>query len=537
MWYSATSTFTRAGRLAGPVQTSFKAETRAILHVLRTAGVPTCIMCDCLTVVRQFNAILQDPLACTEDHADGELWEKMRELVASAPNSFFQCQWIPSHLDDADHPNHKKRDKYLRDGTTTLQHIHGNAQADKVADEGTALHTTDADALYDAKIRTKITRIVQNMMVTIWREHRDKEDVTTDTDIADIMAIEAARVPGHCTYDDYDYNPFDNDNNHTNTNHVDTSPITTHNQACSDAGATEMTSESEVEQLKRRFPTYPWTNGGNLMDGSLAIAYTNADNPRTFKGAKFSSITSSKNKLITVKQEVSYCMWHPLTEWLSTLFWTYMQPTGGKKQRDHGGNVTLAELTIAFQNDTGYNICSKNTYFDTQVSCFTAACTKVMCKAEYATNGRIQKYRNTMRPRNTILTTESITGCPAPGLQRRPLWSTETTDLIARTIYDHHARACALAASATEAYRNDYKINYPKGRQKWVPDHVADVMVIILRRNDERDNSSKRARNTSNHEISEEAEPPNVAGSARRHTTYRPLPLRAQIHLSQVPGA
>ena len=48
-------------------------------------------MCDCLTVVKQFNAILQNPLACTGDHAD------------------------------VDHPNHKKRDKYLRDGITTLQ--------------------------------------------------------------------------------------------------------------------------------------------------------------------------------------------------------------------------------------------------------------------------------------------------------------------------------------------------------------------------------------------------------------------------------
>ena len=118
-------------------------------------------MCDCLTVVKQFNAILRNPQASTGDHADGELWEKMRELVASSPDNFFTCQWIPTHLDDTDHPNHKKRDKYLRDGTTTLQHIHGNAQADKSADEGTALHATDAEAFYDANIRTKNTRIVQ----------------------------------------------------------------------------------------------------------------------------------------------------------------------------------------------------------------------------------------------------------------------------------------------------------------------------------------------------------------------------------------
>ena len=171
-------------------------------------------------------------------------------------------------------------------------------------------------------------------------------------------------------------------------------------------------------------------------------------------------------------------MWHPLTERLKTLDWTFRQPTDGKKQLDHGGNVTCAEMTIAFQNETGYDICSKSTYFDTQVSCFTTACTKVMCKAQYAADGRMQKFRTTMRPRNTVLSTETITGVPAPGLQRRPIWSAETTSFIAKTLHDHHNRACTLAAGATEKYRNDYRISYHPGRRKWVPDHVADVMVI-----------------------------------------------------------
>ena len=105
-------------------------------------------------------------------------------------------------------------------------------------------------------------------------------------------------------------------------------------------------------------------------------------------------------------------------------------------------------------------------FFDTQVNCFTAACTMVMCKAQFAADGRMKKFRTTMRPRNTVLSTETITGIPAPGLQRRPVWSAETTDLIARTVYDHHARACTLAATATEKYRNDYRINYPKGRRR-----------------------------------------------------------------------
>ena len=60
VWYSALSLHNGIEKLAGPVQTSYKAEARALLQVVRTAGVPTCIMCDCLSVVNLFNAILND---------------------------------------------------------------------------------------------------------------------------------------------------------------------------------------------------------------------------------------------------------------------------------------------------------------------------------------------------------------------------------------------------------------------------------------------------------------------------------------------
>ena len=49
VWYSALSPYNGIEKLAGPVQTSYKAEARALLHVVRTAGVPTCIMRDCLS--------------------------------------------------------------------------------------------------------------------------------------------------------------------------------------------------------------------------------------------------------------------------------------------------------------------------------------------------------------------------------------------------------------------------------------------------------------------------------------------------------
>ena len=96
-------------QLAGPVQTSYKAEAGALLHVVRTAGVPTCIMCDCLSVVNLFSAILNASEQDLEKCADGELRKVIRELLRAAPANFFKCKWVPSHLSDPRHKNYAKR--------------------------------------------------------------------------------------------------------------------------------------------------------------------------------------------------------------------------------------------------------------------------------------------------------------------------------------------------------------------------------------------------------------------------------------------
>ena len=44
VWYSEQSPFNGYEVLVGMVQTSFKVEARALLHVVRTAGVPICFV-------------------------------------------------------------------------------------------------------------------------------------------------------------------------------------------------------------------------------------------------------------------------------------------------------------------------------------------------------------------------------------------------------------------------------------------------------------------------------------------------------------
>ena len=272
MWYSALSPYNGIEKLAGPVQTSYKAEARALLHVVRTAGVPTCIMCDCLSAVNLFNSMLMDTEQDLDKCADGELWKVIRELLKAAPANFFKCRWVPSHLNDPKHKNYAKRQQYLDDGTTTVEHIEGNGKADELAGQGVLLHAADDEALYDARIRQKLTRITQNMMVTIWRAHRAEVDpLESAEDYADLEAAAHSHTEGTAFYDDYDYNPFDDPSSHqTPTSDL---PPTTHNEDDpSAAAASDAASPIEPCSLPGRFPTYPWDNGKWLYDEDRQLA-------------------------------------------------------------------------------------------------------------------------------------------------------------------------------------------------------------------------------------------------------------------------
>ena len=46
--------------LDGPVQTSYRAELKAVLHILRHTVTPTMIMCDCQSVVNTLTRLLED---------------------------------------------------------------------------------------------------------------------------------------------------------------------------------------------------------------------------------------------------------------------------------------------------------------------------------------------------------------------------------------------------------------------------------------------------------------------------------------------
>ena len=108
VFYANDSNYNSSGHLFGPIQTSYRAEVRAILEVVRTAAQPTVIYCDCEGVVETMPQMIARQLQDTDNLADGDFWHAISEIVQASPANFFKCIWIPSHCNDKGNEAKKK---------------------------------------------------------------------------------------------------------------------------------------------------------------------------------------------------------------------------------------------------------------------------------------------------------------------------------------------------------------------------------------------------------------------------------------------
>ena len=63
--------------LDGPVQSSYRAEVKAILHVVRICAAPTVIMCDCQGVVGEFNRLIAGDAVPSKKRKEQDLWDQI----------------------------------------------------------------------------------------------------------------------------------------------------------------------------------------------------------------------------------------------------------------------------------------------------------------------------------------------------------------------------------------------------------------------------------------------------------------------------
>lgn len=99
MFYHTGSKYNTAAALDGPVQSSYRAELKALVGVFRTHYQPTLVMCDCQSVVDTFRVFLDGRVPRT-GLREQDLWDEIFHLLSDLPDDMLSIQWMPSHCSE-----------------------------------------------------------------------------------------------------------------------------------------------------------------------------------------------------------------------------------------------------------------------------------------------------------------------------------------------------------------------------------------------------------------------------------------------------
>ena len=100
--------FNTCGRLVSTIQTSYRAELRAIAHVLAVSKSCMLVLCDCKSIVNTLKAFQNDGIRRDNSPAL-EIWEFIYNMVECMPDQQIVSQWIPSHLEDPKRAGERKK--------------------------------------------------------------------------------------------------------------------------------------------------------------------------------------------------------------------------------------------------------------------------------------------------------------------------------------------------------------------------------------------------------------------------------------------
>ena len=228
--------------LHGPSQSTYRAELRAFLHVIRYTTVNVIIRSDCKAVVNTAMAIINKESKTLEDIinadiAESDLWQQLVFEIANSRDRRIKRQSMLAHLDDHNQTDHERaqqntdlqaqqkrleriatanarRDKYLNKGTVNWTNIWNNQEVDKSAKNAASHNLPPKTMIEFAKDRKTITRAVQDILYEVWTAHTQRvcgkqinaNTTTTEQDDHESEALSSNKPDNDYTHEDYD--PF-----------------------------------------------------------------------------------------------------------------------------------------------------------------------------------------------------------------------------------------------------------------------------------------------------------------------------------------
>lgn len=169
VYYKGNPKYHASDALRGPIKNSYRAEVRAIAHIVSTATHPTHIRSDCKSAVTLFNKLQRTEMEDISEWPESDLWEVIKDKIPENMDAFFKCTWIPSHLGETG--KQLQLQKAILAGLITQEDVSGNDKADSMAKETLKLEEIPPRILQRRRDRQTVTAVTQYMMVKIWDEH------------------------------------------------------------------------------------------------------------------------------------------------------------------------------------------------------------------------------------------------------------------------------------------------------------------------------------------------------------------------------
>jgi ribonuclease HI len=437
VFYGHANVLNKAEALAGPIQSSYRAELRAAVHVLQTAATNVIIVADCKAVVAQLDKVLQGA-DLPKKISDRDLWEQAVKY-GKGQGHRVRTRWMPSHLNNNDKKDKKK--KCLEAGLVSELDIELNDEADELAAKGVEKAKICAQNLALHQETDELTAATQYMLVDVWAAYCEKAKLpnsrTSQDDVEELDALMELEKNCATAYPEEDQDPFEISlqecveeeedidlyeeivpkvDDETDTVMQISLPSTSGNLGSSTVGAGvcrhaghasqeddgHPTNQTDIDgfedllrddELQSRFSNYGWISeenedvfncNGKVEWPSLKKLY--GDKTITIKSNRRGDNGEQRVGTHTIKPTV----WEPLLWWLRNTSWTRKASGEGRGLKNHKMRqlcATWVEVALAFQLQTGFKIGMINDDLYAQANCMRVLCQRVWKHAKHTIDG------------------------------------------------------------------------------------------------------------------------------------------------------
>jgi ribonuclease HI len=404
------------GPLNSAIQTSYRAELRAVAQAIVRCKVPFCIKSDCKSIVDQVNRYIRDKKR-PSNLPYMKLWNLIFDILEIMPRDFAQIVWIPGHMDSED--KKRKYQHLLDNGSISIHDIEGNCLVDQFAGKGANLHVIPPEILTYSHDRAELTEMVQQHLVCSWhnwilRAGQEAEDRDATINLHNLSQYddpwqdaqeELGQGPVRQShYDQEEEDPFNLGRIDLDDNRIDAETWEIHTTAKIEVSATNPL--LSIQQLRVRYPDRVWEDNMTPRLAITAHKTCTASNMKPPKGLSHEDM-------------------HAIRFWVQNNEWTALHDDSQRQAESIIGHYqcTFHEMALAIEADTAICLGGPGADWATKARILKNTFRCLHTLSDWRLNGQTKSSNFKQIFDSRILRcVRDVTGVWLFGIGRRPLW-------------------------------------------------------------------------------------------------------------------